>query len=230
MAEGESKPLFDQFVPVRSASDAEAEAALVRGIEACFERGDLRAANRGVALLTLFCSRTGRQRRAVPYLDRLVSAAQGPGQAAGALLKAGQLLEQVDDYEAATTYYERGLALGPVAPVVRYYLCNNFGFCLNYLGRHAEAERLCRDAIEVSPRPHNAHKNLAIALEAQGRLAPASSSFLDAAERAPQDPRALMHLEALLAANPTALDDHPTLQQRLARCREEARRVREGLH
>jgi tetratricopeptide (TPR) repeat protein len=107
--------------------------------------------------------------------------------------------------------YARGLALQAAAVDVAYFLHNNRGYCLNILGRHADAEVHTRAAIAIDPERHNAHKNLGLALAGQGRFGEAARCFLEADRRCPPDIRARGHLTELLAENPELLAGDPSL-------------------
>ena len=214
-------PVTGEHVPLRGADDDATEAMLRQRIEAARARGDLEAHAAAASSLALFCSRSGRQRHAIAALEGLAAAAGGsPNVAADALLQAGQLLEQARDYEAACEVYARGARIETSDPRTRYFLRNNLAYCLLALGRPAEAEPHCRAAIAAEPRRHNAHKNLGLALAAQGRANEAAAAYLDAAERAPQDTRAMRHLREVIEESPTALDADPELKRRMERAME----------
>ncbi len=117
----------------------------------------------------------------------------------------GQLLEQRDSYAEAEAAYARGLAILPAAGEVGYFLHNNRGYCLNILGRHAEAEVHCRAALTMAPNRFNAHKNLGLALAGQGQFVEAARCLLEADRIWPGDERARQHLAELLAAHPEVL-------------------------
>jgi tetratricopeptide (TPR) repeat protein len=102
---------------------------------------------------------------------------------------------------------------------VRYLLCNNLGYCLSQLGRFAEAERLCRAAIALDPERYNAHKNLGVALEGQGRHAEPAEGYVEATRKNPGDPRALRHLETMLARHPEVTHAVRDLPATLEACR-----------
>jgi Flp pilus assembly protein TadD len=107
--------------------------------------------------------------------------------------------------------YARGLALRAAAVDVGYFLHNNRGYCLNLLGRHADAEVHTRAAIAIDPKRHNAHKNLGLALAGQGRFGEAARALLEADCCCPPDTRARGHLTELLAKNPELLAADPAL-------------------
>ncbi len=113
----------------------------------------------------------------------------------------------------------RGLALAAGAEGTRYLLHNNLGYCLNHHGRLAEAEPLCRAAIALDRERYNAHKNLGVALEGQGRYAEAAECYVESTRRNPADPRALRHLETMLARHPELTAALPDLPATLEACR-----------
>ncbi|MCX5733638.1 MAG: hypothetical protein NTW68_04845 [candidate division NC10 bacterium] len=156
-------------------------------------------------------------------MDRCLADARDPAKQAAWCLRSGQLLEQQDRYAEAEAMYARGLEI-PAAPAeVAYFLHNNRGYCLNHLGRHAEAEVHTRAAIAIDPKRHNAHKNLGLSLAGQGRLGEAAHCLVEADRRCPEDARARKHLAEILVENPELLVADPTL---VAACRE--RGIRPG--
>ena len=155
--------------------------------------------------LARFYSVVGRHEDATACVTRVLATTADPGRQAGGYLGLGQVLEQQDRYAEAEAAYARGLAILPPAGEVGYLLHNNRGYCLNKLGRHAEAEVHCRAAIALDPTPHNAHKNLGLALAGQGQFVEAARCLLEADRRWPGDGRARRHLAELLAAHPEVL-------------------------
>jgi tetratricopeptide (TPR) repeat protein len=108
----------------------------------------------------------------------------------------------------------------------RYFALNNLGYCLNRLGRHAEAEPICRRAIATDARPFNAHKNLGVALERLGRLAEAAEEYLAAAMTSDLDDRPLRHLRVLLANHPEVERERPTIAKQVEALLDSAREKR----
>ena len=155
----------------------------------------------------------------MPYVRRLLAMAQEPEEQAAHLLALGQLMEQVGDLPTAADFYAQGLTLEAGGAGVRYLLHNNLGFCLNQFQRFAEAEPLCRAAIALNPERYNAHKNLGVALEGLGRLGEAAECYVEATRRNPSDPRALRHLESLLAKHSGVVAELPELPAAVAECR-----------
>jgi Flp pilus assembly protein TadD len=156
--------------------------------------------------LARFLSIVGRQEEATGCVTRLMEVwKEDPGTQAAGYLALGQLLEQHDRYAEAEAAYARGLEIMPATGREGYFLHNNRGYCLNILGRHAEAEVHCRAAIALDPTPHNAHKNLGLALVGQGQFVEAARCLLEADRIWPGGERARQHLAELLAAHPEIL-------------------------
>jgi len=133
-------------------------------------------------------------------------------------LALGQLAELRRKYEVALDFYEKGLALQPVEKTTTYFLDNNAGYCLNMLGRHQEAEVLCRKAIEIDVSRHNAWKNLGVSLEAQDDSMGAASAYVEATKIAPGEPRAFVLLQRLIEANPDLQTGFPGILPDKAAC------------
>ena len=133
-----------------------------------------------------FYVRTGQRRLAIRYLACLAAETDDPDRQARCHLAAGGLLEQEGDYADAATAYRRVLALEPVDRTVWYLAHNNFGYCLLQFGRYAEAEGFCRQAIQIDPETHNAHKNLGLALAEQKEYLQGVESLIVAARLEPR--------------------------------------------
>lgn len=144
---------------------------------------------------------------ALAFARRLAAMAENPGQRGFQLFTMGQIHECAGDYVAAAACYRDAAGHEPADPNVWYFIHNNLGYCLAVLGHFAEAEAWCRRAASLDGRRANALKNLGLALLAQHRWVEAAESFLDAAEADISDPRALRHLEDLVAARPTLADE-----------------------
>jgi len=112
---------------------------------------------------------------------------------------AGLIFEKMGDYRSAIECYREAFSLPREKDRTWYFLHNNLGYCLNQLGRHDEAEKMCRAAIEIDPGSYNAYKNLGVALQGQGIYPEAAVLFLRAAFAFPPDPRSIGHLEDLLS-------------------------------
>lgn len=138
---------------------------------------------------------------------------------------AGVIRERTGQFEAASRCYA---AVTPdlLEDEERYFALNNLAYCLNRLGRHAEAERICRRAIATDSSPFNAHKNLGICLERMGRVAEAADAYLVAAKAAEQDHRPLRHLRVLLASHPKLEHERPAIAKEVEALIESARKER----
>ena len=135
-----------------------------------------------------------------------------PDEAARAHLTLGCVHEHELDWEAAIASYRQVLANDPQDPTVKYFGNNNLGYSLIQLGRFDEAEDYCLAAVDVEGHRHNAHKNLGLVYQGQGRWLDAALSFLTAYELNPRDPRAWHHLEQALAARPALLKQSESLR------------------
>lgn len=207
MPDGEFVALHDverMFAAARSAMGTSWElAGLMMGLGRECDAKDL-----GVAALAYF-------RTALGLL--------GPGETkAYCLLSIGQKMEGHEDYAGALDSYLAALRMEPVQEGVRYLLFNNTGYCLNRLGRHAEAEGYCRRAIETDPHRQNAYKNLGVTLQGTGRYPEAVASYVTAAESCPADNRALELLEALFRLHPAIQEQTWNLRDRVDACRRRA--------
>lgn len=173
-------------------------------------------------MLSVKCDEKGWHEVAYRYVEKVLSLAETPGEKAHYLLAMGIAKERSGDYKAAAEAYSLAFELPQEPDETWYFLNNNPGYCLNQLGQHQEAEKYCRAAIEIQPRYHNAHKNLGIALQGQGRYAEAARSLLRAAKICPTDRRALRHLEDLLTAHKEILEAIPDLLSQRLECHEAA--------
>ena len=185
-------------LPPRPATAETAESALLRRLAYCTHPAERRHLT--LELVVLY-SYAGAQGQAMQHLRRLLEGTSDPAEQADYLLGLGQLMEQVGDYAGATAFYREWLALPRAPAETRYLLHNNLGYCLNQAGRPAGAEGHCRAAIALDAGRHNAHKNLGVALEGQGRCAEAVAAYVQAVHCNPHDPRALQHLERMVAAH-----------------------------
>ena len=147
---------------------------------------------------------------ALRMLHQTVNETKDAAERARCYFVAGVIRERSGQLEAASRCYaavEADLLEGEE----RYFALNNLGYCLHRLGRHADAEKMCRRAIAMDSRPFNAHKNLGIALERLGRLAEAAEEYLTAARSTDFDDRPLRHLRVLLANHPELEHERPDI-------------------
>jgi len=161
----------------------------------------------------------GRQRQAQAYLERYIANTDDPEKRAGCYLRLGQLMEQIRDYESATSFYSRAFVLEPESTRTWYLIHNNLGFCFNHFGRYSEAEGYCRSAIKIDPSRHNAYKNLGVSLAGQGDFANAAENLIRATKANASDGRALKLLEQLLVEHPEVRAEMPDIEERIQACR-----------
>lgn len=152
----------------------------------------------------------GLRASALQTLQDEVANTSDSGVRARCFFVAGRLREQFGQFEPASRCYQ---AVPPelLDDTDRYFVHNNLGYCLNRLGRHAEAAAECRLAIATDAERFNAHKNLGIALERSGELAEAAAAYRTAALKTRSDERPLRHLRVLLANHPEIARDQPEL-------------------
>lgn len=175
--------------------------------------------------LALFYSRTGRQESSAQYAEQLARTTKDPEEQARYYLVLGQFMEQIRDYESALTYYSRAHTREPKDKTTWYLINNNLGYCLNHFGRFTEAEPYCRSSIEIDPNRSNAYKNLGIALEGQGQYAEAAKCYHAAVRANAADPRALRHLERVLAGYPEISGEVPDISERLRSSQEAVAKI-----
>lgn len=94
---------------------------------------------------------------------------------ARAWLAKGCEQERAFDWDGAIASYNLALAADPVDPLIQYFANNNLGYSLLQLGRFDEAEEYFEAATRINPEQHNAHKNIGLAREGQGRWLDAAS-------------------------------------------------------
>src|SRR5437879_10194727 len=112
------------------------------------------------------------------------------------------MMEHKGNYRVALECYARAFSLDPVQNDVWYFLHNNLAYCLNLFGRFEEAELYCRQAITINGERHNAHKNLAIALEGQAKYAESARALCVAVGICQRYPRASQRSQKFSRANP----------------------------
>jgi len=147
--------------------------------------------------------------------EKLLANPEKPDDRARAYLTLGCICEHESNWEAAITNYSRALAANPQDISLRYFCNNNLGYSLIQLGRFDEAEKYCETAIEVDDEKHNAHKNLGLARQGQGRWIDAAFCFARASRLSPSDPRSWWHLEGLLKTQPQLLSQSAELRRKV---------------
>ena len=147
--------------------------------------------------MALGLARERRDEAARLFLDRAREIGAGAATEGKEMLRLGLAFEGIRRFDLAGECYAYGRSLGEGDLVPWYFLHNNHAYCLDMLERFAEAEVLARQAIDIEPGRHNAHKNLGLALMGQGRLQEAAESFRRARDLSPGDGRAAYYLEIL---------------------------------
>lgn len=145
---------------------------------------------------------SGQLKPAAALFRRLLAQAGGAEEKAQQHLALGQTAELACDFAGAIRHYKAALALEPAEPGIWYFILNNLGYSHNQLGQFAEGEHYCRLALKADETRHNAHKNLGLALEGQGRSREAGACFARATLIAPVDGRAYQHLLDLIRKRP----------------------------
>lgn len=141
------------------------------------------------------------------------------------VLALGQTAEKSNDFDLAVRFYRQALSLEPTDAFTWYFIHNNLAYSLNQLGRYADGEVYCRRAIGILPGRQNAHKNLGLALQGQGRYREAAQAFVTATQSNASDARSLGHLETLLTEHPELAFDFVT---ELECCRKAVALAKEG--
>jgi tetratricopeptide (TPR) repeat protein len=130
-------------------------------------------------------------------------------------LALGQIAIDEQRLDSALNHFYTALGIEPRRKKVTYVLLNNLGYCLNRLGRFAEAEKHCRMAIEVNGKRASAYRNLGISLQGQGHVIDAAWAFVEAVKAEPSDDRARALLEKFVAEHPAAVVRCPWIAQGL---------------
>lgn len=155
--------------------------------------------------LAQHCKNHGKVEQAMAHFKALLDCVESLEAKAKIVLALGQTSERAGDFEMAIGFYRHALAMEPTDVFTDYFVFNNLGYSLVQLGQFVEAEAHCRQAIQIDPTRCNAHKNLGLALQGQGRLPEAAQCFVSATQANASDDRSLHHLLSLLT-------DHPHLK------------------
>jgi len=183
--------------PVVALSAEEAENMLLQRLEK--SKSDPTDALRQLAM---FYVRSGQHDKALARFRQLLERLANLEDKAACVLNMGATMESVGDFEGAVRYYKEASALEPAQTSTWYLIHNNLGFSLNKLGRFAEGEAYCREAIKIDANRHNAFKNLGISLVGQGEHREAARCFVTATQVDAADDRAFHLLEDLIAQHP----------------------------
>jgi len=173
------------------------------------------------AIIRLLRFYMGQQRwqEAIQWHTEMVDRTQPGEPRARIYVMLGIACERAEDLSSAAGAYRSALAERPTVPDILYWAHNNLAYCLAMQGCYEDAEPHCRRAIEVIPGRYNAHKNLGLALDGQGRHEEAVFALIEATELGPQDDRAFRRLEEIVALHPKLLKRIPGLKARIERYR-----------
>jgi tetratricopeptide (TPR) repeat protein len=149
---------------------------------------------------------------------RLMEATTDPEERGRLRVRLGCVAEQMDDFAAAETWYREALEFGVPDPQTEYWAYNNLGYCLNRLGRPAEAEPYLHHAVALDATRSNAFKNLGLCYQGLGRFADAAESFMRATRTNATDDRSLVHLKDLVGDHPELYDQVPGLEEGIQMC------------
>lgn len=150
-----------------------------------------------------------------------------PNKRADYAMMIGVIMETLVRFGAAVKFYRYALLEGPSSQDRQYYARNNLGYSLNQLGQFEEGEVHCREAIEIDPKPANAHKNLGLSLWGQKRYVEAAHCFVAATKADARDPRSTKHLEDLLSERQELGEEFTT---QLAACKQAINQHRRHLN
>ena len=139
---------------------------------------------------------------AVALLEKFIRSNKDPEQSAHCYLALGQIATDEKRHEIALEHFNAALELRPKKRKVLYVLHNNIGFCLNTLGRFLDAERHCREAINIDWTRGSAYRNLGLSLNGQKKIAGAAWALTESVKADQGDQRARVLLEKLLALHP----------------------------
>ncbi len=130
-------------------------------------------------------------------------------------LALGQIATDSQHLEAALGHFQAALEFEPRKKKITYVIHNNIGYCLNQLGRFADAESHCRTAIELNWKRASAYRNLGVSLEGQGELTGAAWVLVEAVKLEVSDERARALLEKFIAEHPALIVRCPWIVQGL---------------
>jgi tetratricopeptide (TPR) repeat protein len=130
-------------------------------------------------------------------------------------LALGQIATDDQRLEAALGHFQAALRFEPRKKKIAYVIHNNVGFCLNQLGRFADAESHCRTAIEINWKRASGYRNLGVSLQGQGELTGAAWALVEAVKLEVSDERARALLEKLIAEHPAIIVRCPWIVQGL---------------
>lgn len=162
-----------------------------------------------------YCLEKGYHEATCRYYEKIVELTEDVDEKAGMYLHVGAQMEKVCRFDLAVESYSKAIMLHPRNVQINYYAHNNLGYSLNQLGKHADAEHYCREAIHINSNYCNAHKNLGEALKGLGRYVEAAESFIIATVNNNSDLRAFNLLIDMLDEQPEVLHQMEWLEEEI---------------
>lgn len=146
-------------------------------------------------------------------LQLFLETAKEPEQKAHCHLALGQIATDEQRMETALNHFMTALRFNPAKAKVGYVLHNNISYCFNQLGRFKDAERHCREALEIDSRRASAYRNLGISLIGQKDGVGAVWALVEAVKMDPADQRAREFLKTLISQEPDLLVRCPWVEE-----------------
>lgn len=169
---------------------------------------------------------THQTKKAWSCTQQLIEMTTNTEERADLLVRFGCIAEQMNDYAMAESFYRDSLRIGTGGFPFEYWANNNLGFCLNQLGRPAEAKPYLKNAIALDPTRSNGFKNLGLCYQGLERFPEAVEMFIEATRANAADDRSLVHLDALVKSNPALFKQVPELDVKVKMCRAAVDRAR----
>ena len=163
--------------------------------------------------LAFFYFITDREQTARTYFDRLLANTDDLEKRAGYYVNMGGNMIKQGNFDLGIYFYSQAYSLEPENTTTWCLINNNLGFCLNQVGRFAEAEGYCRSAIKTDPECHYAYKNLGVALAGLGQYVEAARNFIEAARADAIAFLSIRLLDQLIDEHPEIASEIPDLEK-----------------
>ena len=173
-----------------------------------------------VQYLLLFYIKTWQTKKSWSCAQQLMELTTNTEERATLFVRLGCIGEQMSDYAMAESFYRDSLRIGARGFMREYWAYNNLGYCLNQLGRPAEAQPYLNRAITLDPTRSNAFKNLGLCYQGLERFPDAVEMFIEATRANATDDRSLVHLDALIESYPALYEQVPELDVKVKMCRD----------
>ena len=167
-----------------------------------------------------FYIKTWQTKKAWSCTQQLMEMTTNTEERADLFVQFGCIGEQMNDYAMAESFYRDSLRIGARGFMREYWAYNNLGYCLNQLGRPAEAQPYLNRAITLDPTRSNAFKNLGLCYQGLERFPDAVEMFIEATRANATDGRSLVHLDALIESYPALYEQVPELDVKVKMCRD----------